>query len=398
MMHQETQPISFTQPFRQVITMLIACGLVTGGVWFIKTEVLQILQTNPYLNAFIIGVFTLGILTCFWQVLTLIQSVHWIENFANDVPGTDDAGPPRLLAPLAALLRSREAKRQITSANAHSILDSVATRIDEARDITRYLTNLLIFLGLLGTFYGLAITIPAIVGTIKNLAPQAGETGIEIFGKLMAGLQEQLGGMSTAFSSSLMGLAGSLVVGLLELFASHGQNRFYRELEEWVSSITRLGFAGNEGETADQGVLVQLLDHMAGQIEVLQGVYAQAEANRVQAEASRTQSEDKIGELAAAIRRLSKGMEAESGQVAALNKIAAGQEKVLAALTTSEGGAQGYTDAESRMRLRSIDVQLLRILEEISAGRQESIADLRGDLTALTTAIRSLSRGSVGRG
>ena len=398
MTHQETVPISFTQPFRQVITMLIACGLVTGGVWFIKTEVLHILQSNPYLNAFIIGVFTLGILTCFWQVLTLIQSVRWIENFANDVPGTEDARPPRLLAPLAALLRSRESKKQITSANAHSILDSVATRIDEARDITRYLTNLLIFLGLLGTFYGLATTIPAIVNTIKNLAPQAGETGIEIFGKLMAGLQEQLGGMSTAFSSSLMGLAGSLVVGLLELFASHGQNRFYRELEEWVSSITRLGFSGGEGETADQGVLVQLLDHMAGQIEVLQGVYAQAEANRVQAETTRAHSEDKVGELAAAIRRLSKGMEAESGQITALNRIAAGQEKILAALTTSEGGAQGYTDAESRMRLRSIDVQLLRILEEISAGRQESIADLRGDLSALTTAIRSLSRGTVGRG
>ena len=214
----------------------------------------------------------------------------------------------------------------------------------------------------------------------------------------MAGLQEQLGGMSTAFSSSLMGLAGSLVVGLLELFASHGQNRFYRELEEWVSSITRLGFSGGEGETADQGVLVHLLDHMAGQIEVLQGVYAQAEANRVQAEITRAQSEDKVGELAAAIRRLSKGMEAESGQITALNRIAAGQEKILAALTTSEGGAQGYTDAESRMRLRSIDVQLLRILEEISAGRQESIADLRGDLSALTTAIRSLSRGTVGRG
>ncbi|MGV8988434.1 MAG: biopolymer transporter ExbB [Cypionkella sp.] len=398
MTQQDSVPISFTQPFRQVITMLIACGLVAGGIWLIKTQVEHILQTNPWLNAFIIGVFALGVLACFWQVLILIQSVRWIENFANDVPGTENTHPPRLLAPLAAMLRSRESNRQITSSNAHSILDSVATRIDEARDITRYLTNLLIFLGLLGTFYGLATTIPAIVETIRNLAPKAGETGVEIFTKLMAGLQQQLGGMSTAFSSSLMGLAGSLVVGLLELFASHGQNRFYRELEEWVSSITRLGYAGGEGETADQGVMVQLLDHMAGQIEVLQTIYAQAEINRVQSEEDRALREDKIGELAAAIRRLSKGMEAESGQVTALNRIAEGQDKILAALTTAEGGAQGYTDAESRMRLRSIDVQLLRILEEISAGRQESIADLRGDLTSLTTAIRSLSRGTVGRG
>ena len=390
MTQQDSAPISFTQPIRQIVTMLVACGLVAGGVWLIRTEVLRILQTNPWLNAFIIGVFALGVLTCFWQVLILIQSVRWIEHFANDVPGTENARAPRLLAPLAALLRTREAK-QITSSNAHSILDSVATRIDEARDITRYLTNLLIFLGLLGTFYGLAITLPAIVETIKSLAPKAGETGVEIFTKLMGGLQEQLGGMSTAFSSSLMGLAGSLVVGMLELFASHGQNRFYRELEEWVSSITRLGFAGGDGDGADQGVLIQLLDHMAGQIEVLQTIYSQAEANRAQ-------SDDKIGELAVAVRRLAKGMESEGGQLAALNRIAAGQEKVLAALTVSEGGAQGYTDAESRMRLRSIDVQLLRILEEISAGRQESIADLRGDITALTTAIRSLSRGTVGRG
>ena len=390
MSQQESAPISFTQPIRQILSMLVACGLVAAGTWLIQGEVLRILHTNPWLNAFIIAVFALGVLTCFWQVLILIQSVRWIENFANGVPGTEDTQPPRLLAPLAALLRSRENTRAITSSNAHSILDSVATRIDEARDITRYLTNLLIFLGLLGTFYGLATTIPAIVQTIKNLAPQQGETGVEIFTKLMAGLQEQLGGMSTAFSSSLMGLAGSLVVGLLELFASHGQNRFYRELEEWVSSITRLGYAGGEGEGADQGVIVQLLDHMAGQVEVLQSVYAQAEANRVQ-------SDERMVELAQAVRRLAKGAEAEAGQLAALNRIAAGQEKILAALTATEG-AQGFTDAESRMRLRSIDVQLLRILEEISAGRQESIADLRADLTALTAAIRAMSRGTVGRG
>ena len=391
MKQQGLSQISFTQPIRQIVSMLLACALLVAGLWFIRAEVLQILQTNPWLNAFIIGVFTLGIVTCFWQVLILIQSVRWIENFANDAEGSDEARPPRLLAPLAALLRGREAKRQITSSNAHSILDSVATRIDEARDITRYLTNLLIFLGLLGTFYGLAVTIPAIVGTIKSLAPQEGETGVAIFAKLMNGLQEQLGGMSTAFSSSLMGLAGSLIVGLLELFASHGQNRFYRELEDWVSSITRLGFAGSEGEGADQGVMTQVLDHVAGQIEVLQTIYLQSETNRAQSDAQ-------IADLATAVRRLAKGMEAESGQVAALNRLVAGQDKIIAALSAPETASQGYTDAESRMRLRSIDVQLLRILEELSAGRQETVADLRGELAALSTAIKSLARGTTGRG
>ena len=390
MKQQGLSQISFTQPIRQIASMLLACALLAAGLWLISAEVLAIIHTNPWLNGFIIGVFALGIVTCFWQVLILIQSVRWIENFANDADGSEGVRPPRLLAPLAALLRGREAKRQITSSNAHSILDSVATRIDEARDITRYLTNLLIFLGLLGTFYGLAVTIPAIVGTIKSLAPQEGETGVAIFAKLMNGLQEQLGGMSAAFSSSLMGLAGSLIVGLLELFASHGQNRFYRELEEWVSSITKLGFSGTEGDSPDQAVMAQILDHVSGQIEVLQTIYLQSEA-------SRAQSDQQIADLATAVRRLAKGMEAESGQVAALNRLVAGQDKIIAALAASEGAAQGYTDAESRMRLRSIDVQLLRILEELSAGRQETLADLRGDLAALSTAIKSLARGATGR-
>lgn len=380
---------SFSQPIRQIVTMLMVCVLVGLGTWVIKTQVEEIMRSNPLLNLFIAGVFAFGILTCFWQVFILIQSVNWIENYVKEVPGTDDASPPRLLAPLASLLRSRGSKMNISSSSANSILESVATRIDEARDITRYLTNLLIFLGLLGTFYGLATTIPAIVETIKSLAPAPGESGLDVFTKLMGGLQKQLGGMSTAFSSSLMGLAGSLVVGLLELFASHGQNRFYRELEEWVSSITRLGFAGGDTEGADQSLMIQILDNVTGQIEVLQTLYAQAEANR-------SGSDDKIGELAQAMRKLAKGMDSGGAQTEALHRLADGQERLITALTGAESSA--YTDAESRMRLRSIDVQLLRILEEISAGRQESIADLRADLTALTTAIRALSRGPVGRG
>ncbi|MBC7739487.1 MAG: biopolymer transporter ExbB, partial [Candidatus Saccharibacteria bacterium] len=161
------QVISFSKPIRQIVTMIFACGLVGAGIWFIHVEVLQILRTSFWLNAFILGVFLFGVLTCFWQVFILMQSVSWIEDFVNETPGTYEARPPRLLAPLASLLRSRDSRMAISSSSANSILDSVATRIDEARDITRYLTNLLIFLGLLGTFYGLATTIPAIVETIR---------------------------------------------------------------------------------------------------------------------------------------------------------------------------------------------------------------------------------------
>lgn len=391
-MKKPVQSHSFSQPIRQIVTMLVSCVLVGLGVWLIQGEILQVLRTNPWLNLFIAGVFALGVVTCFWQVFILVQSVVWIENFVQETPGTEGASPPRLLAPLAALLRSRGAGTHISSTSAHSILESVATRIDEARDITRYLTNLLIFLGLLGTFYGLATTIPAIVDTIRSLAPQEGESGLDVFTKLMGGLEAQLGGMATAFSSSLMGLAGSLVVGLLELFASHGQNRFYRELEEWMSSITRLGVAAGDGEEPDQALMIQILESVTGQIEVLQTLYADAEA-------SRAVSDEKLGELAEAVQALAAsrpGTGVDEAQVAALNRVAEGQEKLLAALSAPESPA--FADAESRMRLRSIDVQLLRILEEISAGRQESTADLRADLTALTTAIRALSRGATGRG
>jgi hypothetical protein len=379
----------FSQPIRQIVTMLFVTGLVGFGAWVIHAQVAEIILTNPLLNGFIAFVFCLGVLTCFWQVVILVQSVSWIENFANRRPGHDLAVAPRLLAPLAALLRSRGARMQISASSSRSILESVGARIEEARDITRYLANLLVFLGLLGTFYGLAITVPAVVETIRSLAPQDGETGLEVFSKLMSGLESQLGGMGTAFSSSLLGLAGSLVVGLLELFAGHGQNRFYRELEEWLSSITRVGFSSGDGDGAEAPQGAAMLELAAAQMDQLAGLQAAAEAGR-------QALDGRIAELAGAVERLAQRLEdREAGQAESLMRIAEGQERMIAALTAGEGAGAG--DAESRMRLRSIDVQLLRILEELAAGRQESLADLRGDLSALTAAVRQLGRGSAGR-
>lgn len=375
----------FSQPIRQIVFMLLACVLVGGGAWAIHQTVIGIIGTNPVLNGFIALVFVLGVLTCFWQVFILVQSVSWIERFVRHEPDADETTAPLLLAPLAGLLRSRGSAMQISSSSSRSILESVATRIDEARDITRYLTNLLIFLGLLGTFYGLATTVPAVVDTIRSLAPKEGETGLEVFQKLMGGLESQLGGMGTAFSSSLLGLAGSLVVGLLELFASHGQNRFYRELEEWLSSITRLGFAGPETDGAgDGGAISAVLDYVAAQVEVLQTLIAQSEANR-------DATDERLNQLTAAINKLARLATNEQGQAATLGRIAEGQERLIAALTGED--SRHSVDAESRMRLRSMDVQLLRIHEELAAGRQEALSDLRNDLAGLTAAVRQLSRG-----
>ena len=386
------QATTFSQPIRQIVLMLLVCVLVASGAWLIYDEVIGIFAANSLLNGFIAAVFLFGVVTCFWQVLILIQSVSWIEDFVRHVPGHENTIPPRLLAPLAAMLRSRGATTSLSASSSRSILESVAQRIDEARDITRYLVNLLVFLGLLGTFYGLATTVPAIVETIRSLAPQEGEGGLQVFEKLMGGLESQLGGMGTAFSSSLLGLAGSLVIGLLELFAGHGQNRFYRELEEWLSSITRLSLSSGDEGGADAAAMEAVLDHMAGQMEALQTLYTQSDITRVMVE-------DKIDDLARAITRLTEKMDGDAGQAGLLLRIAEGQERLLAAITaqTGEGSALG-ADAESRMRLRSIDVQLLKILEEMAAGRQETLADLRGDLSALTAAIRQLSRGTVGRG
>jgi hypothetical protein len=285
-------------------------------------------------------------------------------------------------------LRSRRGMT-ISSSSSRSIQESVESRIEESRDITRYLINLLVFLGLLGTFWGLATTVPAVVDTIRSLAPEEGESGLDIFGKLMTGLESQLGGMGTAFASSLLGLAGSLVVGLLELFAGHGQNRFARELEEWLSSITRLGFASEGDSGSDSGHLGQALEGLSGQVEALQMIYADADAGRIM-------MDERLGELSTAVAALSERMHSLGGQSQILERIADGQDRLTAALTGEDSKAS--IDAENRMRLRSIDVQLLRILEEISAGRQESVADVRADLSALTAAIRQMSRSNVGRG
>ncbi|MBC7132391.1 MAG: biopolymer transporter ExbB [Roseovarius sp.] len=376
----------FSYPSRQIVLMLVVLGLTGLGAFVAAPRVLPVFEANPWLNGFIFFVFVLGVIATFWQVIQLIGSARWIEGFAAQVPGHELTRPPAMLLPLATMLRGRGRRMQIASTSARSILDSVAQRIDEAREITRYINSLLIFLGLLGTFYGLATTVPAVVDTIRSLAPQEGEEGVEIFNRLMTGLEAQLGGMGVAFASSLLGLSGSLVVGLLELFASHGQNRFYRELEEWMSTITRLGFAEGEGEGEDAGsaaahLLDAMAEQMAEQMDALRTLFARSEAGRAVVD-------EKLGVLADSIERLTHRMSEQNPVQVALMRVAEGQERLadtIAARETSEG-----LDAESRMRLRSIDVQMLRILEEISAGRHEAITELRSDLAALTRLVAQL--------
>ncbi|MBR2657877.1 MAG: biopolymer transporter ExbB [Loktanella sp.] len=357
--------------------MLTVIVLVAAGLYLGLNQIRSIFMSNPYLNGVIVAVFVLGVLSCFNQVFLLMNSVRWIESFARETGGHNFTAAPSLLAPLATLLRSRGARTQISSSSGRSILDSVAQRIDEDREITRYIGNVLIFLGLLGTFYGLATTVPALVETIRSLNPGENESGADIFGRLQAGLEDQLGGMGTAFSSSLLGLAGSLVVGLLELFAGHGQNRFYRELEEWMSTITRVGIDGDEGTGgggAAAAAVVEQLGELTDTIQIMLG----------QSASDRETTDRRFQALASAIEMLAQATTTSDTPIM-LERVANGQDQLIKKLDDS---GMGGIDAESRMRLRSIDVQLLRLLEEISAGRQESISALRDDLVTLATAIK----------
>lgn len=378
----------FSQPVRQITLMVIVLGLVVAGLVMALPRVGPVFLANPYLNGFIAVVFIIGILACFLQVVQLVASVNWIERFTGQRPKVPGKTAPRLLAPLAALLRDRNARTQISSTSARSILDSVATRIDEARDITRYISNLLIFLGLLGTFYGLATTVPALVDTIRSLSPTEGEGASDVLTQLMSGLESQLGGMGTAFASSLLGLAGSLVVGMLELFASHGQNRFFRELEEWLSTITRLGVAGDGDGGDDLSGAVAVLDHMGRQMDELQTLFARAEAGRME-------TDGRLARLTESIDQMNLRQSREDDTVDVLARVADGQERLVEVLGKRDPDQDGL-DAESRMRLRSIDVQLLRILEELSAGRQESLAELRAEIAGLTRTLRELGQDDRG--
>ena len=253
-----TEP-QFSQPVRQIVMMLIVLGLTAAVAVLIFPAIAQIFLASPYLKIFIVIVFLIGVAACFWQVLRADPGGE-LDRGLRARPARATSSPRRR----GCWRRSRrcspgrQARRSLTSTSTRAVLETVATRIEEQRDLTRYIISLLIFLGLLGTFYGLATVVPAVVDTIRSLAPQEGQDAMAGFDNLMTGLEGQLGGMGTAFGSSLLGLSGILVVGLLELFASHAQNRFYRELEEWLRSITkhrhprrRAGGGADRGQRAD---------------------------------------------------------------------------------------------------------------------------------------------------
>ncbi len=235
--------------WRMIIFLIIAAFLVL----ILYQQAYRAFISNPGLNGVIVAVLLIGAIIAFRQVLRIFPEVRWVNTFRVGEPGIEVNRAPVLLAPMAALLGSRRGPMAISTQTMRSILDSILMRLDEDRDISRYLTGLLIFLGLLGTFWGLLETVSAVGGTIQSLDVSSGDTGV-IFDNLKEGLAAPLAGMGIAFSSSLFGLAGSLVLGFLDLQAGQAQSMFYNDLEDWLSTVTDLDptmVTGESGNTAE---------------------------------------------------------------------------------------------------------------------------------------------------
>ncbi|MCR4267248.1 MotA/TolQ/ExbB proton channel family protein [Nitratireductor sp. ZSWI3] len=249
-------PRTLSSPQVFLYSMLVFLAIAGFVSAILYRQISSAFQTNPGLNGLILGVLLIGVLLAFLQVTRLFREVRWVNSFRIGTEASD----PVLLAPMKALL-SRASSVALSTSSMRSILDSIATRLDESRDISRYLIGLLVFLGLLGTFWGLLQTIGSIGDTIQSLDPASGNAN-DVLDALKSGLSAPLEGMGTAFSSSLFGLSGSLILGFLDLQAGRAQNRFYTELENWLSSVTDLGsdlVEGRNGTSEEMQALAEKL-------------------------------------------------------------------------------------------------------------------------------------------
>jgi hypothetical protein len=253
-----------------MIVGLLAAGFVAGWLW---DQIVLAFFHNPFLNSFILGVLAVGALYLFWQVIQLNSDISWVENFRTGGHKISSA-QPRLLAPMAAMLRDKTGGKLSLSASAmRTLLDGIQSRLDESRDIQRYMTGLLVFLGLLGTFWGLIETVTSVGGVIQGL--KAGGDSGSMFDSLREGLAAPLAGMGISFSSSLFGLAGSLVLGFLDLQSSQAQNRFYTELEDWLST-TVYDHAAEPGAGGSPG----MSGEMRGAIDRLKEAIAESGSSK----------------------------------------------------------------------------------------------------------------------
>jgi len=362
-----------------VLTVLLSGALINA------------FSSNPALNGLIFLVLLIGIGWNLLQVTRLTPEVHWLETFQKSRARLATLPPPRLLAPMASMLAARQAKSRegqdrftLSAPAMRSLLDSLASRLDESRELSRYMTGLLIFLGLLGTFWGLLLTVSAIADVIGGMSVGSGDINA-LFEQLKTGLGRPLKGMGTAFSSSMFGLAGALVLGFLDLTAGQAQNRFFNELEEWLAGLTRLssGALGGEGEGSVPIYVQALLEQTAENMENLQSILVRGEDGRTQSNQAVLALTEKIGTLSDTMR---------ANQQLML-RIAETQAQLAPALAKlAEARAHGGDDA-SRVHLRNIELYMQRMLSEGEQGRVQSTSELRNDIRVLTRTIAALAEG-----
>ncbi len=365
----------------RVALFLMATLLVVGAVYDILWRAFM---HNPALNGLILGVLALGIAYAVRRIIMLRPEVRWIDAFRSAAPGFSLQQPPRLLAPVATVLGDRERSGEVLSTlSMRYLLDSISARLDESRDITRYQTGLLIFLGLLGTFWGLLETINAVALVIGEL--QLGNNDlVSVFDELKAGLAAPLSGMGTAFSSSLFGLAGSLILGFIDLQATQAQNSFYNDVEEWLSGLARhsaqeapstaavaMPVPGRPMPAYVQALLQQTAEGLSRMERVLQ-----------EGEKSRAVFHQHVAALSHGIAALNDRLQRDQEMLA---RLAEAQRTTIQKL--GERGQHSALDEATLGHLRSIDLQLARLLEEVVRSRDNVTRELANEIRVVARTI-----------
>jgi hypothetical protein len=374
-----------TRPAVYLVRMLIFLAAVAVVAGFLSSALIIAFSTNPLLNALIALVLFIGIAWNVRQVVRLTPEVRWAETFQQSRTRLAALPPPILLAPMASMLATRnktgEGQDRFTlSAPAmRGLLDSLASRLDESRELSRYMTGLLIFLGLLGTFWGLLLTVGAVASVINGMSVGSGDINA-LFDQLKSGLSKPLQGMGTAFSSSMFGLAGALVLGFLDLTAGQAQTRFFNELEEWLASLTRLssGVLGGEGDASVPVYVQALLEQTAENMENLQRILVRGEEGRVQANHAIQTLNDRIGTLAETMRHNQQLMLRMAEAQASLGPI-------------MQRLADRGTDDGARTHLRNIEQALGRLAGELEQGRAQTTSELRNDIRVMTRTLAGLA-------
>lgn len=336
-----------TKPIQALVWMLGFLCAVGALAALLAPRLIQNFQANPFFNGVILLVLVSGIFANLRQMLLLTREVQWIETFKRSDPQRP-LPRPKLLAPMARMFRGRERTGfSLSTVSLRSILDSVYLRLEESRDLSRYLVGLAIFLGLLGTFWGLLVTIRSIAEIIGSLG--GGTDPAALFAQLKESLRQPLSGMSTSFSTSLFGLSSSLVLGFLDLQAGHAQNRFYNELEEWLSGMTRLssGALHGDGEAGVPAYVQALLEQTADGLERMQRALTDSERER-------RHSGEQLTELNAQLARLADLLGRESREIRGMAETQDELKSVLRTLAAApDAGARLSDELRDELRLLS---------------------------------------------